>query len=177
MQPTLNFVFIGLATCLFLSLLPRKVLNLFPQSWQSKCQESRNWTGAGWVGSIAGVATYVFLPPTLAQAWWMILAGVASSIFVGHYAERAFGSHDDPRIVIDEWIGAWIACWGLAPQMGIPILIALLCFRFFDVFKGPWGRKIQMLPGGFGIVLDDVAAGILANISTLILLYLWVRLF
>lgn len=94
--------------------------------------------------------------------------------------------HKDPSfIVADEWAGMWIALWPLRWQlaMDLPRVLAgtggtlllmllapFLLFRLFDIWK-PWpAREIQTLPGGQGIVADDVVAGLYALALTQLLL-------
>ena len=96
---------------------------------------------------------------------------VALSLVASHYAEKVLSSHDDSRIIIDEWVGAWVALWGMEQVIGGPLIVAFILFRIFDVWKGPWGRFLQKLPGGWGINLDDVGAGLLANLGTRALMY------
>lgn len=71
---------------------------------------------------------------------------------------------DDPKTtVIDEMIGMWIALIGV--PLSLPwVIAAFFLFRFFDIVK-PFGiRKFETLKGGHGVMLDDVAAGVYANI-------------
>ncbi len=71
------------------------------------------------------------------------------------------GREDPGFVVIDEVAGQWIALIAVRPDWPHAIL-ALLLFRLFDIWK-PWPiRRLEQLPGGTGIMLDDVAAGILA---------------
>jgi phosphatidylglycerophosphatase A len=100
---------------------------------------------------------------------------IASIIASGLVARQAGGG--DPRyIVSDEWAGMWLALW---PAKGsaadafhgggwiaglAPVLAAFLLFRLFDIWK-PWPiRRLEALPGGWGITMDDVAAGILSGL-------------
>jgi len=78
--------------------------------------------------------------------------------------------HPDPSIVvIDEVVGMWISL--LAIPMGISAaILAFLCFRAFDILKPFPARQMEHLPGGWGIMMDDVVAGIYANIATRLLL-------
>jgi phosphatidylglycerophosphatase A len=72
--------------------------------------------------------------------------------------------HPDPSIVvIDEIVGMWIALLFL-PQTLTAFAAAFLAFRFFDIVKPPPVRQLERLPGGWGIMLDDVMAGIYANL-------------
>lgn len=76
------------------------------------------------------------------------------------------GVHEtaDPSIVvIDEITGMWIALL-FVPKSTILIVIAFLTFRAFDIVKPPPARQLERLPNGWGIMLDDVVAGVYANI-------------
>jgi len=96
-------------------------------------------------------------------AYWTALAAVCTvGTWAAHRAESIYG-HDDNRVVIDEVAGSLIAV-AFLPQ-SVPIaLVAFLLFRFFDIVKPPPIYQIQSLPGGFGVMVDDVAAGIAANV-------------
>ena len=73
----------------------------------------------------------------------------------------AGGNSDPPEVVIDEVVGIWIALAGISTG-NLHLAAAFLFFRLFDIWKpGPINR-LQALPGGWGIMLDDVAAGLLA---------------
>lgn len=92
--------------------------------------------------------------------WFIIVAGIVG-IYICDSAERQLGEHDASEIVFDEWIGMWITMWQV-PLILTPV--AFLLFRLFDISKiGPVG-KIQDLPGGLGIMADDVLAGIMGRI-------------
>jgi phosphatidylglycerophosphatase A len=82
---------------------------------------------------------------------------------VSHWAEKILAHHDDPRIVIDEVAGLWVAAIAVPRTLG-PMMAALILFRVFDVFKGPWCRWAARAPGGWGVVADDLLAGLLANL-------------
>ena len=66
---------------------------------------------------------------------------------------------DSYRVVIDEVAGAWVGLLGV-PLTGPRLLLGLLLFRFFDIVKPLGIRQMEKLPGGFGVMLDDVLAGI-----------------
>ncbi len=87
----------------------------------------------------------------------------ALAVVFSHMAERRniFGDESDPgQIVIDEAVGMLIALWGqAAPIAWWQAGLAFVAFRFFDIAK-PWPvNSAQRLPGGWGVVLDDVLAG------------------
>ena len=70
-------------------------------------------------------------------------------------------SKDPKQIVIDEWAGYATACIAIEPTL-TQLLIALVLFRIFDIFKPPPVSTVEKLPRGYGIVLDDVVAGVYA---------------
>jgi phosphatidylglycerophosphatase A len=82
---------------------------------------------------------------------------------------EAFYGHDGSRIVIDEVVGQAVTLMG-HPATGATFIVGFLLFRFFDVLKPfPVGR-MQRLKGGAGVMADDLAAGIYANLALWILL-------
>ena len=74
--------------------------------------------------------------------------------------------HDPSKIVIDEWVGQWISLLFL-PITFINAVIGFILFRFFDISKLKPVSYMEKIQGGWGIMLDDVLAGLL----TLIILY------
>jgi len=75
-------------------------------------------------------------------------------------------SAPDPSIVvIDEIVGMWISLF-LLPKTLVTIVCAFLIFRILDVIKPFPGRRLEKLPNGWGIMLDDIVAGIYANLAT-----------
>ena len=116
--------------------------------------------------------------------WWLLLqdvplipyicvliAGFAFGVYLCEQTSKDLGVHDHGGIVWDEWIGLWITY--LALPSGIEwIIIGFALFRFFDIIK-PWPIKWldQKVHGGFGIMIDDVLAGIFALICVQILAY------
>jgi phosphatidylglycerophosphatase A len=85
------------------------------------------------------------------------------SIWISDKAERYWGKKDDPRIVIDEIMGFLITMlW--VPQTAFFIMIGFFLFRFFDILKPPPIHRLEKVNGGYGVVLDDVLAGVYANI-------------
>ena len=95
--------------------------------------------------------------------------GVWSSTIV----EKIWGK-DPSRVVIDEVAGMCIGLLFLPVQLKY-VLCALVLFRFFDIVKPLFIRKIELLPGGWGIMMDDVLAGIYTNI--LVSAVVWFKLF
>ena len=133
------------------------------------------WFGAGyspWAPGTAGTLATVPLAAALgfAPPWLLPISALALTA-LGVWASGAHarkGGLKDPReVVIDESAGYLWACCGGPP--GWPTLLAaFLLFRLFDILK-PWpARALERLPGGWGIVLDDVAAGLMAAALVLV---------
>jgi len=101
---------------------------------------------------------------------------IAISFFVGVAAAgvhaRTLGSEDPRPVTIDEACGQWIACFLVPPSWGL-IAAAFFLFRAFDIVKPFPIRRLELLPGGWGIMADDVLAGIFAGL--LVHAYLLVR--
>ena len=86
------------------------------------------------------------------------------AVWIAHRAEGLLGTKDPGAIVIDEIAGMLVACWGVTLSMGGALILFIL-FRVFDILKPfPVGWLDRRLTGGLGIVADDVAAGVLANV-------------
>ncbi len=100
----------------------------------------------------------MYLFAGLALSLLIILVGVWSSFRV----ESAWG-HDSNRIVIDEVAGMLISLIGI-PVNWIYVLIAFVLFRFFDIVKPLFIKRTEKLNGGWGVMMDDVLAGIYANV-------------
>ena len=125
--------------------------------------------GPGTWGSIAAVllwAAFAFtlhpstLTLTLALTLGIVVA-TALGIPAATIVARESGRQDPGFVVIDEVAGQWIALIAVRPDWQHAAL-ALVLFRLFDIWK-PWPiRKLEALPAGTGIMLDDVAAGLLA---------------
>jgi phosphatidylglycerophosphatase A len=148
-----RFLILFLASAGYLSYIPHRVVAF------------EKWKGGGLIGSLAGLALLLAFPPDARVLWPATVLLTALSVWVGHRAEQILAVHDDPRIVIDEVVGMWWAALFL-PREVAPLVLALILFRVFDVWKGPWGRRAQHLPGGWGVVCDDLIAGLLANLLT-----------
>lgn len=91
------------------------------------------------------------------------------SVYLSGKAEKYWG-HDAKEIVIDEWAGMMITLI-LVPYSLINYIAAFVFFRLTDIIKIPPARNAEKLPGGWGITIDDVVAGIQANILTHLFVY------
>ena len=113
--------------------------------------------------------------PSLALAWgldrlaggWAVAAGAALFALAGTWAaDRAathFGVTDPRQVVVDEIAGQLIALTFLPLGAGV-LAAAFVLFRIFDILK-PWpANRLESLPGGSGIMADDLMAGLYANL-------------
>ena len=92
------------------------------------------------------------------------------SVWSATEAEKLFG-HDAKKIVIDEWAGMFVTLI-LVPYSLTNYVIAFIAFRAFDVVKIPPAAQFERLPRGWGVTMDDIFAGIYANIFTQGVIYL-----
>ena len=125
--------------------------------------------GPGTWGSVAAVllwAAYAWgFHPAPQELLTTLVVGIILSIAVGvpaaTIAARESGRHDPGFVVIDEVAGQWIALLGSRADWR-HALLALGLFRLFDITKPFPARQLERLPEGWGIVFDDVAAGLYA---------------
>jgi phosphatidylglycerophosphatase A len=85
---------------------------------------------------------------------------VAPGIWASGFECRACGRDDPSYIVIDEVSGQWITIAGAATLNWKSWLLAFLLFRLFDIWKPAPVRQLEDLPGGVGVMADDVMAGV-----------------
>ena len=119
----------------------------------------------GTVTSVVAVIAYVFIPALHSTLLLLslVLIALVVGIWTGRIMEEEYGN--DPSIVtIDELAGQWLALAAL-PAGVVPVLLSLAFFRLFDIANPGPVNSAQRLPGGFGIMADDLLAGFFANLS------------
>jgi phosphatidylglycerophosphatase A len=119
----------------------------------------------GTFGSAVGLVVYYLVRRQASTA--VELSAIAVILVVGLWsateAEHHFGGIDPGPVVIDEVIGMLITL-ALHPVNVAGAIVGFFIFRVLDVVK-PWpARRFELLPGGFGVVLDDVMAGVYGNL-------------
>lgn len=134
----------------------------------------------GTTGTLAAVIVWWFVLqgiPTLPYIG-LLLAGFAFGVVICERTSRDLGVHDHGGIVWDEWIGVWIALLWLPLGNNLWVNLAWVAyaffwFRVFDIIK-PWPIRWldDKVEGGFGIMIDDVIAGIFALIVIQVSAYL-----
>ena len=133
------------------------------------CLASTFWSGyfpiaPGTIGSAIALLVLWLLP---AFSWWILSAAAITGFFLGVWVSRlaeAKWGHDAGRINWDEVIGMLISVIAL-PKTWIVYLAAFLLFRLFDIVKPFPANRSQKLPGGWGIMTDDVIAAVYCNLT------------
>ena len=125
---------------------------------------------SGTFGSLAALLIYLipgFENPTI------MLIGIsfftAVGIPIGTKFEKVYGK-DPSQCTVDELVGMWIALL-FVPKTLVNIIIAFFIWRFMDIIKPAPARQLEKLNGGFGIMIDDIVAGIYSLTVIHILIY------
>ncbi len=129
-------------------------------------------TAPGTVGSLVGLLLYL---PLASSPALVPVAAAVTVFFLGVFASSHVASiwriKDPQAIVIDEIVGMWIALL-LVPFEIVYVAGAFVAFRIFDIVKPFPARQAERLSDGWGIMLDDVVAGIYANLTVRCFVYL-----
>src|SRR5262249_51468946 len=130
-------------------------------------------TWASLAGTILWYELLIHFPSFQIWQWMLtgaaiILGVISSSVLVralnkGQIPPLGGGGADPSQIVIDEVAGTWIAFILIPPKLGL-LIGAFILFRFFDIVKPLGIRKFEKLKGGWGIMMDDVVAGVYSNV-------------
>jgi len=133
----------------------------------------------GTVGSAVGLGVYLLV-------WWsqspiletgLIVAIFAAGTWAATHAERFFGGIDPGPVVIDEVLGMLVTL-AFLPVGWTGAVAGFFLFRIFDIIKPYPANRLEKFHGGFGIMADDAMAGIYANLSLRLLMWLlpaWVH--
>ncbi len=118
----------------------------------------------GTAGSLAAVPLYMAASglswPVYAS---VVLVIVAVGVWAADRAEELLGKKDHPSIVIDEIAGFFITMFLLKPEWEY-VMAGFVLFRLFDIWKPFPLHRLQQMHGGLGVMLDDIGAGVYANI-------------
>lgn len=120
--------------------------------------------GPGTVGTLLGLLLFVpILLWSQPFAWALLAVSTIAGVWICGRASDLLGVHDHGGIVWDEFVGIWLVLLCLPEQTLHYWLFAFVAFRVFDIAK-PWpiGWADEKVSGGFGIMLDDVLAAIMA---------------
>jgi phosphatidylglycerophosphatase A len=114
-------------------------------------------------GSLVALITWYVVKPFMNDSFFLLLnAGIFFvGVVVSEILVEAWDDTDPKAVVIDEWVGMWIALF-LVPHSVIWGTVAFFLFRFFDILKPGPIQLIYDLHSPLGVMLDDVLAGIFA---------------
>ena len=110
-------------------------------------------------GSMGALILWLFLPVTTSVHLYVILILFVLGVYSSQQVAKYMQVHDPSEVVIDEAVGMGISLFMLPHNLDL-YLIAFILFRFFDILKPSFIYQVQNLPGGWGIMLDDVLAGL-----------------
>jgi phosphatidylglycerophosphatase A len=145
--------------------------------------------GAICIGLLAWAICPVGGGAYLNVAWVVLalLAGAGCAAWgpwaVEYYSARARKLGDPGHVVLDEFAGQWVSLIGLPLALArsqftaalAVFAVQFLLFRVFDVLKLPPARRLERLPAGWGILMDDIAAGVQANLVGQLIFRLWLH--
>lgn len=125
-----------------------------------------------WLPLYAWASPVVAVVVTLLATILLAIIGTWAS----NISEKYWGK--DPVIAcVDETVGQWLSLAPVASAAICPwweIILSLALFRFFDIYKPLGIRSMEKLPGGFGMMADDILAGIYSAVILLIINYFWI---
>lgn len=124
----------------------------------------------GTVGTLVAALLWFFLPQVSAGIYLtVVLLCALLGIYICGEAAKRLGQHDHSGIVWDEFVGLWVALASV-PSTLSGLLLGIILFRLFDIIK-PWPISWvdKNIHGGFGIMVDDIIAG-LATWGTILLM-------
>ena len=117
----------------------------------------------GTMGSLAAIPFFLLMQD-LSSTYYLLILLAASLVGVYLCGKTAddLGVHDHPGIVWDEFVGYWLTMF-MAPSGWLWVVIGFVLFRIFDILK-PWPISWldKRVAGGFGIMVDDLLAGVFA---------------
>ena len=132
----------------------------------------------GTYGSLVGVGIFLLLFTATSAPFALVLIAIliitVSGIWAASRTEELAGRKDPGKVVVDEVAGQMIALLPLTlfslPSLTLGVIVSFILFRLFDIIKPYPAGRFERLKGGFGIMCDDLMAGIYAAVivSTLI---------
>ena len=126
----------------------------------------------GTMGTIGAIPLYYLLTAYLTNIQYLIAAIILTvfGIIISFKAVALYNEDDAKEIVIDEVVGYLVTMILIAPNT-LNIVLGFFLFRFFDIVKPFPVRRFERLRGGYGVVMDDVVAGIMACLTLHIINY------
>jgi phosphatidylglycerophosphatase A len=128
---------------------------------------------AAWIATVGGAGRLTKMPGTVGSAvaclpcafgpvpWWAILAVTLLGTLCADVYAKAKKVPDPSEVVVDEVVGMWLSLVGLPRTFILP---AFLLFRIIDITKPFPVSAMEKLPGGWGIMADDILGGLITNL-------------
>ncbi len=152
----MNQAILFFATGAYLSYLPGWAL--------SRVGRVQKRGGEGFLGSLEGLGLSLVVPKNAKIFLMALVLASLIAFWICGKAEKILGRHDDGRIILDEILGMMLAAF-LLPHTLKAYGLAFVLFRAFDMFKVFPCNWFEKLPGGYGVVCDDLCAGVMANLA------------
>ena len=138
------------------------------------------WFGCGYAplapgtaGSLAALLIAIALHAYagLGRGTFLLLAAILllPGVWAADLVAKQSGLRDPGMVVVDEVLGQWLTLAGAATLNWKSFLVAFALFRILDVWKPPPVRQLESLPGGIGIVADDLMAGLYGALAIFLL--------
>ncbi len=123
----------------------------------------------GTFGALEGALFFWFFKTyPLSYQFLIIILFFIIGIISAHLTSNILNDKDPDFVIIDEIVGMWISLLG--KKILIEIILAFILFRLIDIKKPFPIKKMENIPGGLGIMMDDVIAGILTNICVIFII-------
>ena len=120
----------------------------------------------GTVGTIPGVLLAPVFASLCATSPALYVAALLAAIVIAIWSASAVVEQEglsDPQIIVVDEIVGYLVSMAFIPISASTLFAAFIAFRIFDIVKPPPGRRLEFLPRGYGVVADDLWAGILAQ--------------
>jgi len=113
--------------------------------------------------------SFMLGPQNALHFWWAMIALIVISFFLTDRGKEVFGKDDPPQTIFDEVVGQFVTFF-MVPINIRTLILGFVLFRFYDIVKPFPVHSLEEIEGGVGVTMDDVGAGVLANITLMILL-------
>jgi phosphatidylglycerophosphatase A len=137
---------------------------------------------SGTVGTLVGIPLYLLLHrftfglfgPAVGLTLYLTVTAVLfmAGVVAANRLEARFRTRDPSQVTADEVVGYLVAACAISPSLA-SVAVTFALFRIFDIIKPFPARRSERLPGGWGIMVDDLWAGLYANLAARVCLYIW----
>ena len=117
----------------------------------------------GTMGSIVALILWFFLQPSVYIMILLLIVLIPLSFYTISVELNNTEAKDPQYIVVDEVVGMWITLMFISTNNILHIFLAFILFRMLDIIKPSIIYRVQFIPGAWGILLDDIIAGLLSG--------------